>query len=124
MAERSNGGMKGQNRVRVYVTMTRHVTRCHNRRSPIATRNRCAVNPDPAKPLQNVGTVIAPRFLLFFYFLNIHYRPKVAFTKDDDALLMKYIATYNPQPKGRLGTKLYERLVENVCAVLPVILCN
>ncbi len=31
---------------------------------------------------------------------------------------MKFIATYNPQTKGRLGTKLYERLVENVC-VLP-----
>lgn len=28
-------------------------------------------------------------------------------------MLLKYIATYNPQPKGRLGTKLYERLVEN-----------
>ncbi|KAH9176680.1 hypothetical protein EDB89DRAFT_89128 [Lactarius sanguifluus] len=26
---------------------------------------------------------------------------------------MKFIATYNPQPKGRLGIKLYERLVEN-----------
>ncbi|KAI0293461.1 hypothetical protein BC826DRAFT_384932 [Russula brevipes] len=26
---------------------------------------------------------------------------------------MKYIATYNPQRKGRLGMKLYERLVEN-----------
>ncbi|KAH9977374.1 hypothetical protein BGW80DRAFT_848733 [Lactifluus volemus] len=38
---------------------------------------------------------------------------KVAFTGEDDALLMKYIATYNPRPKGRLGMKLYERLVEN-----------
>ncbi|KAI0003418.1 hypothetical protein BJV74DRAFT_813765 [Russula compacta] len=38
---------------------------------------------------------------------------KVAFTEEDDALLMKYIATYNPQLRGRLGKKLYERLVEN-----------
>ncbi|KAH8985997.1 hypothetical protein EDB86DRAFT_2311924 [Lactarius hatsudake] len=38
---------------------------------------------------------------------------KIPFTDDDDVLLMKYIATYNPQPKGRLGIKLYERLVEN-----------
>ncbi|KAF8497250.1 hypothetical protein F5888DRAFT_1831648 [Russula emetica] len=38
---------------------------------------------------------------------------KVAFAQDDDTLLMKYIATYNPQLKGRLGMKLYERLVEN-----------
>ncbi|KAI9442450.1 hypothetical protein H4582DRAFT_1928442 [Lactarius indigo] len=38
---------------------------------------------------------------------------KVPFTDDDDALLMKFIATYNPQPRGRLGMKLYERLVEN-----------
>jgi hypothetical protein len=45
-------------------------------------------------------------------------RHKVPFTAEDDALLMKYIATYNPQPKGRLGIKLYERLVENVRAVL------
>ena len=64
-------------------------------------------------------------FVLFILLImNIHYRRKVAFTSDDDALLMKYIATYNPLPKGRLGTKLYERLVENVCAFLPVILCN
>ena len=33
---------------------------------------------------------------------------------------MKYIATYNPQLRGRLGMKLYERLVENVCVVLYV----
>jgi len=33
---------------------------------------------------------------------------------------MKYIATYNPQPKGRLGMKLYEKLVENVRAALYV----
>ncbi|KAH9045073.1 hypothetical protein EDB84DRAFT_1469042 [Lactarius hengduanensis] len=38
---------------------------------------------------------------------------KVPFTDDDDTLLMKFIATYKPQPKGRLGMKLYERLVEN-----------
>ncbi|KAH9999128.1 hypothetical protein BJV77DRAFT_660782 [Russula vinacea] len=38
---------------------------------------------------------------------------KAAFTKEDDALLMKYIATYNPLLKGRLGMKLYERLVQN-----------
>lgn len=62
---------------------------------------------------------------VFFFFLSIlttNYRHKVAFTDEDDALLMKYIATYNPQPKGRLGMKLYERLVENVRAVLTVML--
>ncbi|KAH9955602.1 hypothetical protein BC827DRAFT_866357 [Russula dissimulans] len=26
---------------------------------------------------------------------------------------MKYIATYNPQRRGRLGIKLYEKLIEN-----------
>jgi hypothetical protein len=77
-----------------------------------------------SKPLQNVGTVILLPILFILLILNIHYRRKVAFTLDDDALLMKYIATYNPQLKGRLGTKLYERLVENVCAVLPVMPCN
>ena len=35
---------------------------------------------------------------------------------------MKYIAAYNPQLKGRLGMKIYERLVENVCAVLNTML--
>jgi hypothetical protein len=44
-------------------------------------------------------------------------RHKVAFTEEDDALLMKYIATYNPQRRGRLGIKLYEKLIENVCMV-------
>lgn len=51
-------------------------------------------------------------------------RNKVAFTQEDDALLMKYIATYNPQPKGRLGKKLYEKLVENVRAPLHVVQCD
>jgi hypothetical protein len=49
---------------------------------------------------------------------------KCAFSEEDDALLMKYIATYNPQHKGRLGTKLYERLVENVRAELYVVECD
>jgi len=51
-------------------------------------------------------------------------RNKVAFTQEDDALLMKYIATYNPHPKGRLGKKLYEKLVENVRAPLHVVQCD
>jgi hypothetical protein len=62
-----------------------------------------------------------PFILLIF---NIHPRRKVAYTSDDDALLMKYIATYNPQIKGRLGIKLYERLVENVCVLLRVTPCK
>ena len=51
-------------------------------------------------------------------------RNKVSFTEEDDALLMKYIATYKPQPKGRLGMKLYEKLVENVRAALHVVQCD
>jgi hypothetical protein len=47
-------------------------------------------------------------------------RHKVAFTEEDDTLLMKYIATYNSQPRGRLGTKLYEKLIENVRATIYV----
>jgi hypothetical protein len=46
-------------------------------------------------------------------------RHKVPFTSEDDALLMKFIATYNPHTRGRLGKKLYERLVANVCIALP-----
>ncbi len=37
---------------------------------------------------------------------------------------MKYIATYHPQLKGRLGMKLYEKLVENVRATLNVVQCS
>lgn len=51
-------------------------------------------------------------------------RPNTAFSEEDDALLMKYIATYNPQQKGRLGKKLYEKLVENVRAALYVVQCD
>ena len=38
------------------------------------------------------------------------------FTKKDDESLVKYIAVNNPRRKGRLGTNLYQQLVENVCA--------
>ena len=75
------------------------------------------------KPLQNVGTVILIPVPFILLTLK-HYRRRVAFSSDDDALLLKYIATYRPQPKGRLGIKLYERLVENVCAALPVMPYN
>ena len=50
------------------------------------------------------------------------FRHKVPFTDEEDALLMKFIATYNPSTKGRLGMKLYEKLVANVCIVLSP--CN
>jgi hypothetical protein len=71
--------------------------------------------------LQNVASILSLYFS-FFFIVIMDYRHKVAFTSEDDALLMKYIATYNPRPKGRLGMKLYERLVENVCAALIVML--
>jgi hypothetical protein len=64
-----------------------------------------------------MSQVFSP-FVFPLSLLIMEYRHKVAFTSDDDALLMKYIARYNPRPKGRLGLKLYERLVENVCAAL------
>jgi len=63
----------------------------------------------------------------YYFFLSvptIKSRHKVAFTKEDDALLMKYIATYHPQLKGRQGMKLYEKLVENVRATLNVVQCS
>ncbi|CDO71935.1 hypothetical protein BN946_scf184940.g82 [Trametes cinnabarina] len=40
-------------------------------------------------------------------------RARAEFTPEQDKLLAKYIAKYNPDKKGRLGRKLYERLVEN-----------
>ena len=88
------------------------------------TINATLSNNQQNHSIQNVGTVILLLVLFILLILNIRYRRRVEFTSDDDALLMKYIATYNPLLKGRLGTKLYERLVENVCAVLPVMLCN
>ncbi|KAJ6607931.1 hypothetical protein B0H10DRAFT_2069841 [Mycena sp. CBHHK59/15] len=36
------------------------------------------------------------------------------FTSDDDALLVKYIAKYNPGVQGRNGNKIYKTLTENV----------
>ncbi|KAG2348298.1 hypothetical protein BDR05DRAFT_956883 [Suillus weaverae] len=39
---------------------------------------------------------------------------RVGFTADEDTLLMKYIATYNPAKKYRSGNVLYKRLEENV----------
>ncbi|KAJ7911038.1 hypothetical protein B0H13DRAFT_2272119 [Mycena leptocephala] len=35
------------------------------------------------------------------------------FTREDDALLIKYIAKYNPGVKGRSGNKIYQLLVQN-----------
>ncbi|KAI8974201.1 hypothetical protein BD414DRAFT_580896 [Trametes punicea] len=35
------------------------------------------------------------------------------YTDQEDELLAKYIAKYNPQPSGRSGNLLYQRLVEN-----------
>ncbi|KAG1749535.1 hypothetical protein EDB19DRAFT_1680739 [Suillus lakei] len=39
---------------------------------------------------------------------------RMDFTADEDTLLMKYIATYNPINKYRSGNALYKRLEENV----------
>ncbi|KAG1778374.1 hypothetical protein EV702DRAFT_177377 [Suillus placidus] len=39
---------------------------------------------------------------------------RMGFTADEDTLLMKYIATYNPAKKYRSGNVLYKRLEENV----------
>lgn len=36
---------------------------------------------------------------------------RVAFTHEDDMLLMKYLAKYNPEPAGRGGNLVYEQLV-------------
>ena len=46
-----------------------------------------------------------------------HRSGRAPFTADDDALLIKYIAKYNPAPQGRLGQALYKILVENVSPV-------
>ena len=42
------------------------------------------------------------------------HRTRVPFTTEDDALLVKYIAKYNPALRGRLGNALYKTLVDNV----------
>ncbi|KAG2040295.1 hypothetical protein BDR03DRAFT_949557 [Suillus americanus] len=39
---------------------------------------------------------------------------RASFTADEDTLLMKYIATYNPAKKDRSGNVLYKRLEANV----------
>ncbi|KAI0062103.1 hypothetical protein BV25DRAFT_1916388 [Artomyces pyxidatus] len=44
---------------------------------------------------------------------------RVLFTEDDDALLMKYIATYNPDLHGRLGSNLYRALADNADGKWP-----
>jgi hypothetical protein len=40
------------------------------------------------------------------------------FTSDEDKLLVKYLAKYNPEVKGRSGNRVYKALVENVCALV------
>ncbi|KAL5511985.1 PELP1 [Sanghuangporus vaninii] len=40
-------------------------------------------------------------------------KTRTPYTQDDDALLMKYIAIYNPDGANRLGNALYSRLVAN-----------
>ncbi|THH08713.1 hypothetical protein EW145_g2526 [Phellinidium pouzarii] len=40
-------------------------------------------------------------------------RARTNFDQDDDALLVKYIARYNPEKAGRLGNALYKSLVED-----------
>src|SRR6266850_247327 len=68
----------------------------------------------------NVGPVTTPSPFPPSFVPTMKPRRKVAFTEEDDALLMKYIATYNTQPRGRLGVKLYDKLIENVRATLYV----
>ncbi|KAG1722334.1 uncharacterized protein EDB91DRAFT_214478 [Suillus paluster] len=41
-------------------------------------------------------------------------RVRTDFTTDEDILLVKFIATYNPTKQNRSGNTLYKRLVENV----------
>lgn len=65
------------------------------------------------------------KYLVFYSLSHLSehcFRHRVPFTDEEDALLMKFIATYNPQTRGRLGIKLYEKLVANVCIVLSP--CN
>lgn len=47
--------------------------------------------------------------------LTCHVAPSVrtSFTADEDTLLMKYIATYNPTKKNRSGNALYKCLEAN-----------
>ncbi|KAF8162686.1 hypothetical protein B0H34DRAFT_794478 [Crassisporium funariophilum] len=40
--------------------------------------------------------------------------PRTNFSQEDDAHLTEFLATYNPQPNGRQGTKHYIMLEENV----------
>ncbi|KZP12879.1 hypothetical protein FIBSPDRAFT_1049796 [Athelia psychrophila] len=40
-------------------------------------------------------------------------QPRRPFTNDDDLLLAKYIARYNPEQAGRMGNVLYQKLTDN-----------
>jgi hypothetical protein len=56
------------------------------------------------------GIVFAQSMLLTCY---IPFSLRASFTADEDTLLMKYIATYNPAKKYRCGNVLYKRLEAN-----------
>ena len=49
---------------------------------------------------------------------------RTPFTKDDDLLLMKYIARYNPDKSGRQGNALYQKLEANVCITSLSLIVN
>ncbi|KAJ7730974.1 hypothetical protein DFH07DRAFT_156737 [Mycena maculata] len=53
------------------------------------------------------------RHLICLYLCLMASRVHTRFTDNDDALLVKYIAKYNPGVQGRSGNKIYETLVEN-----------
>jgi len=44
---------------------------------------------------------------------HVPFSVRASFTADEDTLLMKYIATYNPAKKYRCGNALYKRLEAN-----------
>lgn len=52
-------------------------------------------------------------FTITIWQLRERYR-RQPFSRDDETLLMKYIATYNPAKSGRSGNLLYKQLIENV----------
>lgn len=45
------------------------------------------------------------------------YGGRALFSEEDDKLLVKYLATYNPKPTGRSGNRLYKTLTENVSSL-------
>jgi len=57
----------------------------------------------------------ARRLSLSSYNSHLNSSTRTEFSEDDDALLVKYIAMYNPEKAGRQGNAVYQRLEANVC---------